>query len=106
MSTSSEFHIVSTGIVARFLATLAQVVRSILGIVRNIGNRGDVQMLLEMDERALKDIGLTRNDVLGALAQPLIKDPSKILLVRSVERRARARTLDVAVPQGRRVFAA
>ena len=102
MSTPSDFHFASTGLAARFLAAVSQVARSIFGFVRNIGNRGDVRMLLEMDERGLKDIGLTRSDVLGALAQPMLKDPSKILLVRSVERRASARALDVAVAQGRR----
>jgi uncharacterized protein YjiS (DUF1127 family) len=100
MSTSTDLLTVS--LAARTLSHLSQIVRAIAGFVMAIGNRGDVRLLLEMDERGLSDIGLTRNDVLGALAQPLLKDPSKILLVRSVERRARVRALDVATVQAPR----
>jgi hypothetical protein len=39
----------------------------------------------------LKDIGLTRLDVLGALGEPMFKDPSTVLMIRSVERRSRYR---------------
>jgi uncharacterized protein YjiS (DUF1127 family) len=103
MSTSTAFLTTrSISLAARALAFLSQFARAIGGFVMAIGNRGDVRLLLEMDEHGLKDIGLTRNDVLGALAQPLVKDPSKILLVRSVERRAQVRALDVAAVQAPR----
>jgi uncharacterized protein YjiS (DUF1127 family) len=100
MSTSSDLPIVS--LAARFLLRFTQIVRAIAGFVMAIGNRGDVRLLLDMDEHGLKDIGLTRSDVLDALAQPLIKDPSKILLVRSVERRAHIRALALAPIQAPR----
>lgn len=66
---------------------------SAVRFVQALLNRRDVRVLLEMNERELKDIGLVRNDVLGALSVPLYRDPSSILMVRSVERRARSRAL-------------
>jgi uncharacterized protein YjiS (DUF1127 family) len=87
---------------ARFIASLASTPRpsrltgaaravfgSIARLARAIGDRQDVKRLMELDDRALKDIGLTRSDVDGALAEPLFRNPSTAL-VRSVERRSRA----------------
>lgn len=74
----------------------SRVARLVIGrvgdLLRILRHRRDVRHLLEMDERALKDIGVTRSDVLGALAQPVGIDPSIVLLVRSVEQRSRQRT--------------
>ena len=42
---------------------------------------------MELDDRALKDIGLTRSDVDGALAEPLFRN--RQVLVRSVGRAGR-----------------
>jgi uncharacterized protein YjiS (DUF1127 family) len=44
-----------------------------------IRNRQAVANLAEFDDHALKDIGLTRSEVLGALEAPLTEDPSAIL---------------------------
>lgn len=85
-----------------FSRMMAGAARAVLSLGRALAHRRDVQLLLDLDERALKDIGLVRNDILGALAEPLIKDPSTILLVRSVERRARLRALDLSVRSGER----
>ncbi|MDB5592613.1 MAG: hypothetical protein JWR86_3138 [Enterovirga sp.] len=60
-------------------------------LVRVLRHRSAVRRLLELDDRALKDIGLLRGDVLGVLARPLSSDPSAFLLVRAVERRAAGR---------------
>ena len=60
-------------------------------------NRREVQLLTELDDRTLKDIGLLRSDVEGALLEPLHKDPSRILSVRREERRGRPRP-DVVTP--------
>ena len=86
----------------RLLGSLGHAFRMIVAVLRAINHRRDVSRLLEMDDRALKDIGLVRSDVLGALAQPITKDPSTVLMVRSVEHRARVRALDVAVGRSRR----
>jgi uncharacterized protein YjiS (DUF1127 family) len=64
-------------------AVAAPVVR---GLTSAIANRVAVQRLTDLDDRALKDIGLTRGDVAGALSVPLHVDPSAIL---SDRRRAR-----------------
>jgi uncharacterized protein YjiS (DUF1127 family) len=77
---------------------LSGALRQVKSLARALRHRREVLSLADLDERALKDIGLTRVDVIGALAQPLYKDPSRILQVRSVERRARARTV-VVIPE-------
>jgi uncharacterized protein YjiS (DUF1127 family) len=86
----------SLGLTSRLVAGLSSLVRAFLAFARALSHRSDVQTLLEMDDRCLKDIGLTRDDVLGALSESLARDPSKILLVRSVARRARQRPVVIA----------
>jgi uncharacterized protein YjiS (DUF1127 family) len=66
---------------------------------RAIVNRRSVSTLASMDDRMLKDIGLTRGDVDGALAQPWHRDPSRELMVRRVENRLR-RTPSAASAKG------
>ena len=72
--------------VARAAAQLLQQVRAVLGAIED---RRAVLHLAEADDRFLKDIGLLRSDVDGALAEPFYRK-SSVLLVRSAERRARA----------------
>jgi uncharacterized protein YjiS (DUF1127 family) len=73
-------------IAARLVATpVIDVARSTL---RAIVNRRSVNMLDEMDDRMLRDIGLTRGDVDSALAQPWHKDPTR-MLARGIEKRVR-----------------
>jgi len=57
--------------------------------LRAVINRRSVNVLAEMDDRMLRDIGLTRGDVDSALAQPWHKDPSRMLTVRRIENRVR-----------------
>lgn len=78
---------------ARFVAARA------IALLQVMKHRREVRTLLELDDRALQDIGLLRNDVMGALAHPVLKDPSIVLLVRSVERRSRVRARTPA-PRG------
>ncbi len=54
-------------------------------------NRREVNRLLEWDDRMLRDIGLTQNDVRSALAGRAGDDPSSRLKVFSSERRAAIR---------------
>jgi len=51
-------------------------------------HRGDVSMLASFDERMLRDIGLTRSDLNDALAEPMWRDPTAVLVRRQRERRA------------------
>jgi len=53
--------------------------------------RREVRQLCAWDDAMLKDIGLTRSDVVGALSEPLSRDPSAVLAARFESRRGRAR---------------
>ncbi len=52
-------------------------------LVRIWRHRRDVLRLSELDERGLKDIGLVRSDIEGALAISWLRDPSSVLQARS-----------------------
>jgi uncharacterized protein YjiS (DUF1127 family) len=59
-------------------------------LARALRHRREIRALAELDDRTLKDIGLIRSDVSGALAEPFYRNPS-VVLVRCVDRDARAR---------------
>ena len=61
--------------------------RQVISILRALEHRREVKALAELDERTLKDIGLSPGDVDGALAEPFFRNPS-LVLVRRVERRS------------------
>ncbi|MDJ1160012.1 DUF1127 domain-containing protein [Chelatococcus sp. SYSU_G07232] len=67
--------------------------RSFLRLWRAWRNRLAVRNLAEFDDRTLKDIGLTRSDVDGALAEPLFRDPSIALALKVHDQQAAARRL-------------
>jgi uncharacterized protein YjiS (DUF1127 family) len=70
-----------------------------------MANRRAARELLDWDNRALKDIGLSRSDVRGALALPLATDPTMALSLIAAGGAARARRADPAdrtVPAVRR----
>ncbi|MCO4053906.1 MAG: DUF1127 domain-containing protein [Bosea sp.] len=46
---------------------------------RALSNRMAVRELAHLDDHALKDIGLTRSDVNGALGVSMLSDPSSVL---------------------------
>lgn len=54
-----------------------------LSLLRALIHRREVMRLAEIDERGLKDIGLVRSDIAGALATSWLKDPSAVLASRS-----------------------
>ncbi|KLK91207.1 hypothetical protein AA309_21260 [Microvirga vignae] len=66
---------------------LAQFARSLISLAKAFKDRREVKNLAEFDERMLKDIGLTRSDVVSALAEPIHHHPSWVL-VRCVGRPA------------------
>ncbi|WP_246775769.1 DUF1127 domain-containing protein [Methylobacterium aquaticum] len=69
-------------------------------------NRRAAYRLAELDDRGLKDIGLTRNDVMGALDLPFMQDPTLPLVHRRRARRQPpppAVTVRLAARDGRAV---
>jgi uncharacterized protein YjiS (DUF1127 family) len=50
--------------------------------------RNDAATLASFDDYMLRDIGLTRGDLQDALAEPLWRDPTAVLVRRQSERRA------------------
>jgi len=81
-------------IVARLVAST--ILDAAKATLRAIVNRRSVNTLAAWDDRMLKDIGLTRGDLDGALAQPWHRDPSRELMVRRLENRVRGRSVGSA----------
>lgn len=63
-----------------------------VAFVKAVLHRREVLRLSELDERGLKDIGLVRSDVDGALAVSWYRDPSAVLAARSKDRSVVAAT--------------
>ena len=59
-------------------------------LVRAWLHRREVMHLSELDERGLKDIGLVRSDIAGALATSWLEDPSSVLQARSDQQQSAA----------------
>ncbi|WP_186418698.1 DUF1127 domain-containing protein [Bosea sp. CS1GBMeth4] len=57
---------------------------------RALLHRREVMRLSELDERGLKDIGLVRSDIEGALSVSWLSDPSSVLEARSAQQRSAA----------------
>jgi uncharacterized protein YjiS (DUF1127 family) len=70
-----------------------RVVETVEQAVRAARHRREVSGLLELDERSLRDIGLMRSDVAGALAGPISEDPSVWLRNRALDRATRLRAV-------------
>ena len=66
----STFSLALAGLAVRAFAAARKAVRS----------RIEVARLADLDDRALKDIGLLRTDVAAALAVPYYRDPSAHLI--------------------------
>lgn len=68
---------------AGFTHVAVQGFAGVAGIAKAIAHRRAVLRLTELDERDLKDIGLMRADVEGALATSWLRDPSALLADRA-----------------------
>jgi uncharacterized protein YjiS (DUF1127 family) len=75
------------GILAWIAGLTGTVALRVVNFVRAYLNRRDMQVLAGFDDRMLADIGLTRGDLRDAIAEPLWRDPSHMLVIRSRERR-------------------
>lgn len=74
----------SVSVGAARVATLT--LRPVNAIVKALIHRREVMRLGELDERGLKDIGLVRSDLDGALSVSWLSDPSLVLAERSSAR--------------------
>lgn len=70
-----------------FTPILAGLLAGLRKLAAALKNRRDAAMLAGMDERMLRDIGLTRSDLRDAYAEPLWRDPTDILAGRVNDRR-------------------
>ena len=64
----------------------------IVALVKALIHRREILRLGELDERGLKDIGLVRSDLDGALSVSWLSDPSTVLAERSSARSGVAAT--------------
>jgi uncharacterized protein YjiS (DUF1127 family) len=72
---------------ARPAGFAVKLARGLVALVHIFKRRHELQMLASFDDRMLADIGLTRGDLRDAVAEPLWRDPTAILVSRVCERR-------------------
>jgi uncharacterized protein YjiS (DUF1127 family) len=76
-------------VLTQAVAALGATVRRVChGLVEAGRRRRDAARLASFDDYMLRDIGLTRGDLNDALAEPLWRDPTAVLVRRQSERRA------------------
>ena len=81
---------------ARALAAMAiRAGRGVKRIAERIKNRRDAMRLVDLDDRMLADIGITRSDLRDAYSGSPWRDPSELLARRATERRVRGRRTDL-----------
>lgn len=76
--------------VAASAVLLAAALR-VIGLVKAVARRRVIADLAEFDDRMLRDIGLSRSDLRDAASAPVWQDPTSVLVVRAVEKRAARR---------------
>jgi uncharacterized protein YjiS (DUF1127 family) len=69
-------------------ANVTMALRWVVRIACAFSGRRVVADLARMDDRMLRDVGLTRSDLRDAVAEPLVNDPTVVLFKRAAERRA------------------
>jgi uncharacterized protein YjiS (DUF1127 family) len=91
MHTWSHSAHIGTRVGQSFVHAGNTILRAAYSLWRSWRSRREVELLLEADDHMLRDIGLTRGDVIGALAAAHDTDPSHHLIRARAEKR-RART--------------
>jgi uncharacterized protein YjiS (DUF1127 family) len=80
-------------------------VRAVINMATTLRHRREIASLANLDDHMLKDIGLARSDIEGALAEPLLSNPS-LVLVRCAARHARAERVVSSIRPARPVVPA
>jgi uncharacterized protein YjiS (DUF1127 family) len=89
----------AAGPLVRLTHTAGTMALRVVNFLRALKARHQMDGLAGFDDRMLADIGLTRGDLRDAIAEPLWRDPTAILVARSRERRT-ARRLQVTSADG------
>ena len=87
----------ATAVFARISGLAGKAARPLVALGRAYKNRRDMAILASFDDRMLQDVGLTRGDLRDAVAEPLWRDPTNVLVKRACERRTALRGLRNAV---------
>ncbi|MGR7996300.1 DUF1127 domain-containing protein [Xanthobacter sp. ZOL 2024] len=99
MSVYGETRRIMTAPVGGALATLVmlavagvrQGAKAVVNLSRTLEHRRVISQLAGLDDHMLRDIGITRADLRDAAAEPLGADPTRVLVLRSTERRVAQR---------------
>ncbi|MCC7347244.1 MAG: DUF1127 domain-containing protein [Variibacter sp.] len=79
----------------RIVAFAGTVAARAVAFAQAYRSRRDLQLLAGFDDRMLRDIGLTRGDLRDAVAEPLWRDPTNVLVRRARDRRRNAHAVRV-----------
>lgn len=82
------------------LSQAGKLAKTVGAIGRVMERRRVMSELAGLDDRMLRDIGLTRADLRDATSGPTFADPTRTLVQRATERRAAARLAARARQQG------
>ena len=77
---------------AHRIAMTMRIGNVLAGLLRAYRGRRALRTLIDADDRMLRDIGVTRDDVRWALEAPAGQDPTALLRIRAVSRRATERS--------------
>ena len=91
-TTATTFRLSAQGFRHALVHAVVNIACRATTIVRAIRHRREIRQLCAWDDSMLKDIGLTRSDVVGALSEPLLRDPSAVLAARFGRRGGRSRS--------------
>src|SRR5919201_5078282 len=78
----------------------AAVAERVAGVAKILRNRRNLEFLASLDDRMLRDIGLTRSDLRSALSEAFWRDPGAALISR-VGQRGSAKVRRSSVPSVR-----
>lgn len=81
----------ATAMLIRIAGFAREAVLRLSDVANAYRSRRDMRLLASLDDRMLRDIGLTRGDLRDAAAEPVWRDPTAVLVTRARERRTHRR---------------